>query len=294
MLDGANKIDNLVKKIKQLGMNSVAITDHGNMFGAIEFYTKMRDVGIKPIIGIETYIHNSDKLDDKTKNVVKNIINNHYLSSTLPEDLPDYLNGRTMIVKKAEPIKLECVVRGYLTGSGWKSYSKTGKVSGIELPEGLKNGSMLPKPIFTPTTKAESGHDMQLTHEEAEQLVGKEVFEFLKQKSIELYNLAHEYALSRGLVLADTKFEFGYIGNTSVENILLIDEALTPDSSRYWLKEDYDNGNLTSLDKQFLRDYLETLDWNKMPPPPKLPGDVINNTSRRYKQLYKMITSKDI
>ena len=225
---------------------------------------------------------------------LKNIINNHYLSSTLPEDLPDYLNGRTMIVKKAEPIKLECVVRGYLTGSGWKSYSKTGKVSGIELPEGLKNGSMLPKPIFTPTTKAESGHDMQLTHEEAEQLVGKEVFEFLKQKSIELYNLAHEYALSRGLVLADTKFEFGYIGNTSVENILLIDEALTPDSSRYWLKEDYDNGNLTSLDKQFLRDYLETLDWNKMPPPPKLPGDVINNTSRRYKQLYKMITSKDI
>jgi len=218
------------------------------------------------------------------------IIQNHFITDAIPANLPDYLNRRSMIVSHSKPIQLECVVRGYLTGSGWKEYQKTGKVCGIELPEGLKNGSELPKPIFTPSTKAETGHDENITEEKAREIVGDNVVNTLKQKSLELYNFGKKHANKHGLILADTKFEFGHLDN----KIIVIDEMLTPDSSRYWIKEKYDEGILESLDKQFVRNYLEETGWDKNPPPPALPQDVIENTSKRYLMAYKMLTGNDL
>ena len=221
---------------------------------------------------------------EKTKHLIKNHIQTFY-----PE-LPEEIKVRAMVGLKTSPVKLECVVRGYLTGSGWKSYKENQTVCEIQLPDGLKNGSKLPEPIFTPTTKAEKGHDLPLTESEAKDLVGEEKFNFLKSKSIELYKFAEQEVWNKGLVLADTKFEFGELGS----EIILIDEIFTPDSSRYWLKEEYEKGNLVSLDKQFLRDYLETLDWNKQPPAPNLPKEIIEKTQERYLQAYKMITGKEL
>ncbi|MBI5222996.1 phosphoribosylaminoimidazolesuccinocarboxamide synthase [Candidatus Micrarchaeota archaeon] len=222
----------------------------------------------------------------------KHIIANHLLDLKVPPNLPPFLNGRSMLVKSAIPVRLECVVRGYLTGGGYTDYKKTGMVGGIALPSGLKNGSKLETPIFTPSTKAEQGHDEPLTPGQAINLVGSQTYEQLKQKSLELYSFAHDYALSKGLVLADTKFEFGYL--KSEEKMILIDEALTPDSSRYWLREKYDQGVLESLDKQYVRDYLETLKWNKQPPAPKLPQEVVQKTSDRYLSAYMMLTGKEL
>ncbi len=218
------------------------------------------------------------------------IIENHFLTDDIPKELPPFLKGRSMVVKKAKPLPIECVVRGYLTGSGWKEYQKTGSVCGMILPHGLRNGSELHEPIFTPSTKAETGHDMNINGDKAKEIVGVEAYNFIKQKSIELYNFAKEHALKSGLVLADTKFEFGYEG----KKIILIDEALTPDSSRYWLKERYDAGVLDSLDKQYVRDYLERTGWDKNPPPPPLPPDVVVHTSERYLQAYKMLTGEEL
>lgn len=217
------------------------------------------------------------------------IVENHLITDKMPENLKK-IQGRAMIVKKAEPIKIEAVVRGYLTGSGWKEYLEKGTLADIKLPTGLKNGSKLPKPMFTPTTKAETGHDINITIEKTEKMIGEKATKFIMQKSIELYNFAHEYLLKRNLVLADTKFEFGIINN----KIILIDEIFTPDSSRYWLKEQYDNGILESMDKQFLRDYLERIKWNKEPPAPKLPKEIIEKVSERYLMAYKMITDKNL
>ncbi|MBS3068641.1 phosphoribosylaminoimidazolesuccinocarboxamide synthase [Candidatus Micrarchaeota archaeon] len=225
----------------------------------------------------------------------RDIIKNHFITDAIPANLPKYLERRSMIVMKAEPIPLESVVRGHITGSALKEYQKDGKVCGIELPKGLKNGDELPHPIFTPSTKAKQGHDQNITEEEAKKLVGETTYNTVKQKSIELYNFAKHHAKKSGLILADTKFEFGYAKNDNGgKQIILIDEALTPDSSRYWLKEKYDAGQLESLDKQFVRDYLEGLKWNKEPPPPPLPKNVIENTSKRYLQAYKMLTGKDL
>lgn len=216
----------------------------------------------------------------------KGIIPNHFISTEVPKGLPSFLKGRSMVVKKTAPLKIEAVVRGYLTGSGWKDYQKTGKVCGIPLPPGLKNGSRLPEPIFTPSTKAEAGHDINISFEEAKKIVGNEDAEYVRMKSLALYRFAHEYLLKRGFVLADTKFEFGRLGN----EIILIDECITPDSSRYWDKAEYEKGKLVSSDKQYLRDYLETLDWDKAPPPPPIPPDVIQNLSRKYLDAYERIT----
>jgi len=221
----------------------------------------------------------------------KDIIDNHLISTDLPGDMPKSLKGRSMVVKKAAPIMLECVVRGYLTGSGWKEYQKSGTVCGIKLPEGMKNGDKIENPIFTPSTKAETGHDENITEEKAAEIIGKDTLEYVKGKAIDLYNFGRDFAYDRGLVLADTKFEFGY---DSEGKIILIDEALTPDSSRYWLKEDYDKGELLSLDKQYVRDYLEKTEWNKQPPPPPLPPEVVEKTSERYLRAYKMITGEDL
>jgi len=220
----------------------------------------------------------------------KDIINNHFLSDEVPENLPSYLKGRSMLVNKCNPIPLECVVRGYITGSAWKEYQKSGTVCGIELPAGLQNGSELHQPIFTPSTKADTGHDENITEEKAKEIVGKDVYSTLKEKSLELYKFGKEHAWSSGLVLADTKFEYGYRDG----EIILIDEALTPDSSRYWLKEKYDLGVLESLDKQFVRDYLEKTNWNKSPPPPALPEDIVQKTSERYLLAYKMLTGEEL
>lgn len=218
------------------------------------------------------------------------IIQNHFLTDTLPDTLPGSLHGRSMIVVRSQPIPLECVVRGYLTGSAYKDYRKAGEVCGIRLPPNLKDGAELPSPIFTPSTKAETGHDQNITEAEARKLIGDETYDFIAKKSIELYLFGKSHARKCGLVLADTKFEFG----TYEGKIILIDEALTPDSSRYWLKEKYDKGVLESLDKQYVRNYLETLHWNKSPPPPALPPDVIRHTTERYLQAYKMLTGKEL
>jgi phosphoribosylaminoimidazole-succinocarboxamide synthase len=238
----------------------------------------------------------------------KRIIDNHYLSDAvpkappgLPAGLPSWLRGRSMQVCRAEPLKLECVVRGYLTGSAWKEYQQKGSVCGIALPAGLKNGSELPEPIFTPSTKADVGHDENVDEDAGRRIVGAESFAFVREKALSLYDFAKSHALRSGLVLADTKFEFGYrtggtVGRagsgTAGREIILIDEALTPDSSRYWLKEKYEAGLLESLDKQFVRDYLEQTGWNKSPPPPPLPADVIEKTTERYLQAYRMLTGK--
>lgn len=219
---------------------------------------------------------------EKTKHIVKN----HFITNEVakyPQACQEYaseLEGRSMLVKKCKPLPIECIVRGYVAGSGWKDYKKTGKICGIEIPSGLQEFEKLPEAIFTPSTKASEGHDENISFEQAAGIIGKEKADKIKEYSLALYKFAAEYLLSKGLVLADTKFEFGEDENGE---IILIDEALTPDSSRFWLLEDYAPGKpQMNFDKQVLRDYLESIDWNKMPPPPVLPDEIINKTSEKY------------
>ena len=221
---------------------------------------------------------------------------NHFLSSKL-EDYPsqlqpsgDQLEGRSMLVRKAEPFPIECVVRGYLAGSGLKEYRATGRVCGIELPAVLSEGSKFDQPIFTPATKASTGHDENITWEETISRVGRENAQKLRDYSLELYSKARDYAAGRGIIIADTKFEWGRNGN----DILLIDEVLTPDSSRFWPQQGYQPGKpQPSFDKQFVRDYLESLHWNKQPPPPPLPPEVVEKTSEKYRQAYSLLTGQN-
>jgi phosphoribosylaminoimidazole-succinocarboxamide synthase len=227
---------------------------------------------------------------------IRDIVNTHFVTCDV-EKFPlevrrhaALLAHRSMLVHKAEPLKVECVVRGYLDGSAWKDYHKTSSVCGIELPPGLHQKQRLPEPIYTPATKARSGHDINISYEKTKRLVGDKVASYIRTKSLMLYSHAHEFVLSKGLVLSDTKFEFGMRD----EDIILIDECLTPDSSRFWMRESYRPGaDSISLDKQYVRDYLEQLGWDKNPPPPPLPQKVIKNTSERYRQAYKMITGKE-
>ncbi|MEM4348611.1 MAG: phosphoribosylaminoimidazolesuccinocarboxamide synthase [Candidatus Anstonellaceae archaeon] len=220
---------------------------------------------------------------------LKHIVGNHLVSDRVPKGLPGFLEGRSMVVKKATPIKLECVVRGYLAGSGLKEYNEKGTVCGIRLPAGLKNSSKLPNPIFTPSTKEEIGHDINITDEEGKKLIGSETYEKLKEISLKLYQTAADFAAKRGIILADTKFEFGFYDG----QIILIDEVLTPDSSRYWPADEYQEGkNQKSFDKQYVRDYLESIGWNKQPPPPKLPPEIISKTTEKYIEAYERLTGK--
>jgi len=220
---------------------------------------------------------------------LKGVVENHLVSTEVPAGLPTYLNRRSMIVKRAKPLPMECVVRGYLAGSGLKEYNKDGMVCGIPLPKGLKNSSKLPTPIFTPSTKAEAGHDINLTPEGAERLVGKKTYESVKSLALKIYSTAADYARTRGVILADTKFEFG----TYNDKLILIDEVLTPDSSRYWPASSYKEGqNQPSYDKQFVRDYLEKIGWEKKPPAPHLPADVMQKTTEKYIEAYEKITGK--
>ncbi|HKS38293.1 MAG TPA: phosphoribosylaminoimidazolesuccinocarboxamide synthase [Verrucomicrobiae bacterium] len=201
------------------------------------------------------------------------------------------LERRSMIVKKAQPLPIECVVRGYLAGSGWKEYQKSGTVCGIGLPQGLVESSELPEPIFTPATKAESGHDINIPFDEAARMVGSEVAERARHLSLRIYSTARLYAKQRGIIIADTKFEFGFYQG----NLILIDEVLTPDSSRFWPADQYQPGrSQPSFDKQFVRDYLETLDWNKQPPAPALPPEVVMRTCGKYLDAYKRLTGKQL
>jgi phosphoribosylaminoimidazole-succinocarboxamide synthase len=196
------------------------------------------------------------------------------------------LAGRSMLVKKTEVIPFECVVRGYLAGSAWKEYRETGTVAGIRLPNGLKQAAKLPVPIFTPATKAETGHDINITFEELSRAVGQSLANELQKRSLDIYNRAFSHALSRGLILADTKFEFGRLG----EDVLLIDEILTPDSSRYWSAKEYREGiSPPSFDKQFMRDWLESTGWDKQSAPPLLPPEIVAKTLQRYQQARDLV-----
>lgn len=223
-------------------------------------------------------------------------ISNHLLSMD-PADLPlpadtdlEALRGRCMVVRKTEVVPFECVVRGYLSGSGWKDYQATGAVCGIDLPACLKQSDQLPEPLFTPATKAESGHDENVSFEVMSQAIGQELADSLREKSIQIYQQGSEYARERGIILADTKFEFGLLDGTPI----LIDEVLTPDSSRFWPAETYQPGGAQpSLDKQFVRDWLETTDWDKNSTPPVLPDQIVEKTREKYFEAYKMLTGEE-
>ena len=219
--------------------------------------------------------------------LLRDVVPNHLISSKI-DSFPE-LEGRSMLVRRCRMEPIECVARGYLAGSGWKEYQKTGAVCGIALPAGLRESERLPQPIFTPATKAESGHDENISFDTAANLIGLETAGLLRDLTLRIYNTASEYAESRGIIIADTKFEFGW----NKGELLLADEVLTPDSSRFWPRADYKPGGpQKSFDKQFVRDYLETLDWNKQPPAPSLPPGVIEKTAAKYREAYTLLTGR--
>jgi len=225
---------------------------------------------------------------------MEDIVKNHLIATNV-DDYPsqchkyrDQLEGRSMLVKKAEQLPVECIVRGYLSGSGWKEYQKTGSVCGIKLPEGLKESSRLDSPIFTPSTKAEEGHDINISFQETEDIVGNEMAAKLRDVSLRIYSKAREVAEKKGIIIADTKFEFGIYD----KELILIDEILTPDSSRFWSVQTYEPGKgQDSYDKQIIRDYLLTLDWNQTYPGPVLPEYIVEKAIERYREIYNIIVA---
>ena len=229
---------------------------------------------------------------------LKSIVANHLVSadpSEYPEPCRKYreaLEGRSMFVKKARPLPVECIVRGYLSGSGWQEYQSRGSICGIPIPGGLPESAQLPEPIFTPSTKAAEGaHDENIGFEEVIKALGKDTAERVRQLSLEIYEFGREQAAQRGIIIADTKFEFGFENG----DMILIDEVLTPDSSRFWPQDEYQpGGTQKSFDKQFLRDYLNGLDWPKQPPPPKLPADIIQKTENRYREALQRLTGRGL
>jgi phosphoribosylaminoimidazole-succinocarboxamide synthase len=224
------------------------------------------------------------------------IVENHHVSHRVEEypeivqKYADILRGRSMLVKKADPFPVECVARGYIVGGGWKDYQDTGAVCGISLPAGLRLAEKLPETIFTPATKADSGHDINIPFEEAAGIVGENKALWLRDMTIKIYEKARDYAAGRGIIISDTKFEFGEIDG----RIILIDEILTPDSSRFWPTDSYEVGSSPpNFDKQFVRDYLESLDWAKTPPAPALPEDIVHKTREKYLEAYRLLTGKE-
>ena len=205
------------------------------------------------------------------------------------------LRGRTMLCRMTRPVPIECVARGYLSGSGWKEYQKSGNVCGIPLPAGLKESDRLPEPIFTPATKADTGHDVNISFEEAARLVGEPLMTRLRDLTLEIYRRGCAHAESKGIIIADTKFEFGLVGDNPQTDVVLIDEVLTPDSSRFWPQASYRPGHgVPSFDKQFVRDYLEDITWNKQPPVPSLPEEVVQRTREKYIEAFRLITGHDL
>jgi phosphoribosylaminoimidazole-succinocarboxamide synthase len=226
---------------------------------------------------------------------LSDVVPNHVISGTeFPKELDPYadeVRGRSMLVRRTDPIRFECVVRGYLAGSGWKEYQQSSSVCGISLPPGLVESARLPEPIFTPATKAESGHDENISFQEMARRLGNERSEQLREISLELYRRAAEFAEQRGILIADTKFEFGLLDG----ELLWIDEALTPDSSRFWPADSYTpGGSQPSFDKQFVRDYLERIRWPKQPPAPELPSDVVAATQAKYREVYRRLTGSEL
>jgi phosphoribosylaminoimidazole-succinocarboxamide synthase len=232
------------------------------------------------------------------KHITSESIVKHHLISVDVDDFPsqlkpyrDQLKGRTSLVTQCKPLPIECVVRGYLAGSGWKEYQESEEICGIPLPSGLTESDQLPEPIFTPATKAESGHDENISYERAAEIVGQDLASRVRDLSLAIYSSASEYARTKGIIICDTKFEFGLVG----DELILIDEVLTPDSSRFWPMDLYEPGRVqASYDKQYVRDYLETLDWDKTPPGPELPSDVIEATSKRYLEAYQKLTGSEL
>jgi phosphoribosylaminoimidazole-succinocarboxamide synthase len=235
------------------------------------------------------------------------IVANHLLSTTASSypgearRAADLLQGRSMLVRRTEPLPIECVARGYLSGSGWKDYAATGELCGIRLPPGLRESDRLPEAIFTPATKAQSGHDINITEKDAAELVGRRVLDRVKDLTLRLYAEGSAHAESCGIMVADTKFEFGLLpveegdGRPVEDRIILIDEVLTPDSSRFWPRDTYRPGGAqTSFDKQFVRDYLERIRWNKQPPVPSLPDDVVAKTREKYIEVFRLLTGREL
>jgi phosphoribosylaminoimidazole-succinocarboxamide synthase len=222
---------------------------------------------------------------------------NHLITTDIEQmDLPSEVDlaplaGRSTLCRKTEVVPIECVVRGYLAGSGWKEYQQNGTVCGIELPAGLKESGQLPEPIFTPATKAEEGHDENIPFEEVERMIGKDRAAEIRDMTLRLYQAGSEYAASRGILIADTKFEFGYDG----DQLIIADEMLTPDSSRFWPADRYEPGKgQASFDKQFVRDYLESIGWDKQPPVPELPEEIVEGARKRYLEIFRILTGREI
>jgi phosphoribosylaminoimidazole-succinocarboxamide synthase len=227
----------------------------------------------------------------------KDLVPSHMITADFeefPNDLKHHqpvLEGRSMLVKKAKVFPIECIVRGYISGSAWKSYQKDGTVCGIKLPEGMKESEKFPEPLFTPSTKADTGHDENISYEKMKEIIGEEDAEKLKELSLRMYKEGSEYARKKGIIIADTKFEFGKIG----DQIIVVDEVLTPDSSRFWPADEYEPGKRQpSFDKQYLRDYLSNTGWDKNSNPPNLPDEVVNGTKKRYQEAYEKITGEKL
>jgi phosphoribosylaminoimidazole-succinocarboxamide synthase len=230
--------------------------------------------------------------------LLRDVVPNHFVSANV-EDYPvafrpyrDQLEGRSMLVRRANMIEVECVARGYISGSAWKDYRRDGSICGISLPAGMRESDRLPEPVFTPATKAQSGqHDENISFETASRQIGEPLVDQLRTLTLDVYSRAASYAETRGIIIADTKFEFGFIG----DQLVLADEVLTPDSSRFWPRANYQPGGpQASYDKQYVRDYLESIRWNKQPPAPALPPDVVQHTSEKYREAYRVLTGKPL
>ncbi|MBU0683745.1 MAG: phosphoribosylaminoimidazolesuccinocarboxamide synthase [Candidatus Omnitrophota bacterium] len=297
-----------VKPLLSLDLKGIPLLKQGKVRNVYDLNDKLLFVATDRISAFDVIMPRGIPEKGKVLNMIsvfwfeytKDLVENHMVTSDIDKIVSQYpildeykgiLAERSMLVKKAEPILAECVVRGYISGSGWKDYQKTGSICGIKLPAGLKESEKFEEPLFTPSTKADEGHDMNVSEEEIKKTVGADVLKVLKEKSLALYKKASWYAESRGIIIADTKFEFGIVNG----KIILMDEALTPDSSRFWPKNDYTAGRAQkSFDKQFVRDYLETLDWDKTPPGPELPEDIVIKTSEKYLDAYKILTGKEL
>lgn len=296
----------MVKAVRETDFGSIKLLKRGKVRDIYDLGDKLLMVATDRMSAFDVVM--PDPIPDKGKiltqislfwfDIIKPLIQNHIISSDVRDYPPecrqysDILNKRSMLVKKAEPLPVECVVRGYLSGSGWSSYQERGEVCGIRLPKGLKESDRLPEPVFTPSTKEEVGtHDINIDFDETVKIIGRKLAERVKELSIEIYIKGTKLAAQKGIIIADTKFEFGLIDN----DVIIIDEVLTPDSSRFWPKDSYKPGGpQLSFDKQYLRDYLTSIKWNKKPPAPSLPKDVIDNTRSKYMEALKRLTGAEL